>query len=69
MGFFLGMIVGPFGLMMIAFTPAYRRGAPVQQVFIEREQPSARNLPPWISYGILFFVVAAFAAGLFWVGR
>ena len=28
MGFFLGMVVGPFGLMMVAFSPEYRRGAP-----------------------------------------
>jgi len=48
-GFLLGMIVGPFGLMMIAFSPAYRRGAPVQQLFIERESPVARDLSPWIS--------------------
>jgi hypothetical protein len=67
MGFFLGMLVGPFGLMMIAFSPEFRRGAPVRRPFSQRATPDARSLSPWISYGILLAVAAAFAGTVVWV--
>jgi hypothetical protein len=69
-GFLLGMVVGPFGLMLIAFSPTYRRGAPapVQPSFTSRPSPPAGSISPWIAYGVLLAVAAAFAGAIYWVG-